>query len=625
MRSWSWQAALAFTTVFASQLARAEGLTLELYPDTVRLDLRDGHLLEAAHPEGPKTAVLTAPLALRAARDEVVAFQIAVRGAPGTYTATATAEGGVRAELFQARGIEVTTPSSKHYVRSLGAGLYPDPLIPTATVSVPAAPGIAMVWIDLWVRPEAAPGVHEARVAIADRTVDLTVEVLPILLPKRDHARLGTVNFGSFLEKKERDRGAIDRWMQLAHAHHLSVEVLRPTPKKKDDGTIDWDGWAELVGPYADGSAFTREKGYDGPRAGLPTTRWILPHTDWWPSAATPERLPSDPEGWSRALAEWERYAKQRGWLDKEEATEWGVFINSLDEPHTAAALESLVKWTALLDGAKLADRRHVWFRVDGPFGQGVKGWSDDDILKKVGPVADTWNVCGAVPWIPWWKLEQRRVAAPEEKVMFYASNTSGEPATPPLAVDSALAGARAWAWIVRRYDLDGAMNWEVDYVAGCAANPRCAGSDFNLDATLIFRGGELGRRLDEPIPSIRLKALRRGAQDVALLALLGEKDRDTAQAIADLVIPRAMGEDQKHETPGAWPIAPAPYDLAREAILDRLAGRPHPTDIADIRPDLPSDPVRHGLGLWLVLGVLGVAVIFVVRAARTRLDEGQP
>jgi hypothetical protein len=156
---------------------------------------------------------------------------------------------------------------------------------------------------------------------------------------------------------------------------------------------------------------------------------------------------------------------------------------------------------------------------------------------------------------------------------MFYASNSGGEPAIPPLVVDSTINGARAWAWIVARYGLEGALNWEVDFAEGCVRNPRCSeGGALALDALLIYRGQEVGRPAEEPIASMRLKALRRGAQDVALLALLGERDPAAAKAIAEQMIPRALGDEVSAPGKGTWPRDQAAWNRARAAILAQLA-----------------------------------------------------
>jgi hypothetical protein len=585
-------------------------LTLEVLRSSVRLDLARGTRLGGSPGD---TATLPSPLALRIARDEVVSFQLALRGTSTTTPIRVTAPPGLDVTVYAEHGVPVAKPSASTVYRSLGAGLYPDVLIPTATVTVPPAPGVAVLWIDVWAPREAAPGTVRGRIEVAGApTVELSVEILPLTLPIVDVARLGAVSFGSLLERRARSPERFWQWMQLAHAHRLSIELMHVRPSTTAEG-VDWARWAEDWGPLADGTAFTAARGYRGPRAGVPTPRMVVPLSDRFPSPQTAQLTPSDPAGWSRELARWEAEATRRGWLGRPESTQWIVFINSLDEPRSESQLRALIRFGELIDAAALADRRHVAMRVDGPFAQQVEGWSDARILEALGPAVDLWAVCGGTAWSPWNLLEARRVEAPTEGLMYYASSSSGEPATPPIVLDAELAHARAWGWLVREYELAGALNWEVDFRPGCAADPQCAGFGLNGDATLIYRGEDVGRATDEPLPSMRLKQLRRGAEDAALLAMLAERDADTARAVQDLMVPAAMGDNHPPEGPGAWPIEGLAYDRARDVVLDYLLGGSSHLSLAAVRPEVPSDPLTRGGG-WptvaLVIGVLGAIVL---------------
>ena len=614
---------VAFVLCVIAQPAES-GLSLEVYDESVRFDLRDGRILESARADGPSRVdelKLATPLALDAVGDEVVAFQVIVRGLPGTYDARMSplrdaAGVTIAAELFAEHAVVVTTPSLDGYVYSLGAGHYPDILVPTATIAVVAEPAVAVLWVDIWVPPASPPGVFSSTLEVGDAKLPIELTVLDLTLPARDHAALSAVNFGSFLHRQQRDPQVLLRWMQLAHAHHLTVEWLRPTPKVVSS-SIAWGPWADMVGPYLDGTAFSKAAGYAGPRADQPVTRYVLPHTDWWPQPEAGDGRPSDPAAFSRALNEWEALAEARGWFKHTNSTEFILFINSLDEPKTDAAFQSLASYGALIADARLRDRTRVKFRVDGAIGVPLKQWPSARVLEDLGPVVDHWNVCGWTAWSPWDLLSKRLERHPDERVFWYASNTAGEPATPPLVVDSPITGARAWGWIVARYGLGGAMNWEVDYKPGCAADPQCTGDGINLDATLMFRGHEVGRGYDEPIASMRLKALRRGAQDVALLAMLRQRDPAAATAIAQTVVPRAMGDDQPKEGRGLWPSRAGAYQRARRAMIDRLTGADTPLAIEQIRVE-PASAGGGSLGRTLMIGG-GLLLLFAVFRTKRR------
>lgn len=561
----------------------------------------------------------SAPLRLRGVRDEVLTFQLAVRlptgtGEAGRLAIEAVAPAGTRIEIFAEHGVPVAQPSVSTVARPLGPGLYPDPLVPTSTISVPAEPGVAVVWVDLWITPQAAAGVHGGRVRVGDAApIELAVEVLDVALPAADVARIGAVSFGSLLDRRARSPQQFQAWMQAAHAHRLTIELMHTRISTAADGALDWARWADEWAPLVEGSAFTSTAGYQGPRAGLPIGRFVIPLSDKVPGPRTAALLPRDPQRWSQELKRWEGEVLRRGWLARPEATQWIVFINSLDEPRHASMLESIRRYGELIDAAGLADRRHVSMRIDGPFAQNAEGWSDRRIVEDLAGAVDLWCACGGTPWIPWSLLSSLREDDPHEGLMFYASNSAGEPATPPLVLDAELTHARAWGWVIRRYGLAGALNWEVDFRPGCAQDPLCSTYGLNSDANLFYRGEELGRATDEPIASMRLKMLRRGAEDAALVSLLEARDAEAARALLERMVPEAMGDGHDHEGPGSWPTEGAAYDRARDEILDRLTGK------------VPPSPPPGASRPWLIGGVaLFLAFLVVQRIRRLAASVGR-
>jgi hypothetical protein len=582
--------------------------------DAVRLDLRNSQTLDGRRVGAPqeKKDILLAvkPLRLRGVRDEVLSFQLVVTGKPGprnlAFQGLRDKRGrsaAVDFDFFEERGIEVKEPSLNHFVRSLGAGLYPDVLIPTTTVSVRPRPKVSAIWVDLWIQKKCRPGVYRGSFSVGSSQHEIELEVIDATLPDDDVAGIGAVNFGSMLTRKNKSPEAFLAWMQLAHAHHFNIEFLRSRPKLGEGDRIQWQAWADDLQGLFDGSAFTTENGYRGPRMGLPITRFVLPHTDWWPSRETDRQLPSDPGGWSRALAAWEQVALQRNWLTRKNATAFILFVNSLDEPKTEEAFDSLKAYEKLIENAALENRRNIRFRMDGGFGGDVENWPFDD-----------WNLCGGPGWMPWKALDRQLLAHPADRLFFYASSTAGEPLTPPVVLDAPLMGMRSWAWIVYRNGLSGALNWEVDYRAGCVKNPQCSEMLMNLDANLIYRGEELGESWGEPFASIRLKTLRRGAQDVALLSLLARDDPKTAGQIAARILPETLREIDPDAKYGLWPSNVKAFEMARTAILDRLAKSPTPLALDRIpETKKPVDLWRQKAGrLAIALGVVGLLVAYM-------------
>jgi hypothetical protein len=73
-------------------------------------------------------------------------------------------------------------------------------------------------------------------------------------------------------------------------------------------------------------------------------------------------------------------------------------------------------------------------------------------------------------------------------------------------------------------------------------------------------------------MPSLRLKALRRGLQDRLMLRALADCGEATrADAIARALIPRALAEAGPAS---AWPTAEPTWERARQTLLDLLVAR---------------------------------------------------
>ncbi|MEE2904408.1 MAG: glycoside hydrolase domain-containing protein [Myxococcota bacterium] len=629
----------AFALGLLVSLQIAQPTEVFVVKDSARLDLETSQGLDANRVGAPnergEILVPAKPVKLRAVRDEVLSFQLVVTGEPGPRLLKSrefrTKDGKAQAislKFYEQVGVRVSEPSLNDYVRSLGPGLYPDPLIPTSTVVIKKQPQVSAIWVDIWIKPEAAAGkmLGGFSVGADENLIEVEIEVVDETLPLVDVAGLGAVNFGSLLERRQRSKKRFLEWIQMAHAHHFNIEFVRSRPGKDANGTILWEEWADEMGPLFDGRAFTKEFDYDGPRKGTPIQRFVLPHTDWWPVDETRDNRPTSGKVWSRELKQWETLALSRGWLKRPHGTDFIIFINSLDEPNTPAKFESLLSYQALINQAQLENRDHIHFRMDGGFGGDIPSWDDKEVIRKLGGLVDDWNLCGAKQWMPLRLLPHQLLKDGNDRLFFYASNTAGEPTIPPLVLDSPLAAMRAWGWLVYRNGFSGAINWEVDYRANCVKNPACSGDMLNLDANLIYRGEELGLEPDVPVASIRLKTLRRGAQDVALLRLLAKKEPKIAAEIAARLLPETFIENSSDNKYGLWPVSGEPYELARTAILDRLANVPEPMSIERIPvTSRPVDAWRKQLGrISIALGCGVVLVVFFRTRRRVReLSQG--
>jgi hypothetical protein len=146
------------------------------------------------------------------------------------------------------------------------------------------------------------------------------------------------------------------------------------------------------------------------------------------------------------------------------------------------------------------------------------------------------------------------------------------------MIIDTEGVALRTWGVIAFRYHIDLWYAWEGLYFrdrynGGDAmdlvntfderrAKHEPDGDHGNGDGLLAYPGA---------LPSLRLKALRRGLQDRLLLQKIAAcGDTQDADAIAHALVPVAL-DDAKGKGQGAWPHDEAAWERARNQLLDAL------------------------------------------------------
>lgn len=536
---------------------------------------------------------------LHAAKNETVAFQILLTGrSPAVDVALSLGEAsGLEKELFEF-----------HYVES-PEGPVPDPLKPLAgPVSVPAPQfpdereGTHSVIADIHVPHSTAPGNHRGVLTLRSRgqalEIPINLTVWNFALPDKLSFVPEMNAYGTVSPYRGYDH------YRLAHRHRTCLNRLpsgwngRPAFAPEWDGEdFQWKKWDERLGPLLDGTAFT-----DLPRAGQPVDVLYLPFSENWPVEIFPHYTPSywPEEGLDdayrdelgRAFAAFARHLEKKGWTQ----TRFQFYLNNkvyhrerfdqnsapwiFDEPVNTQDFWAL-RWYAqlfrdsvepVIDSASLRFRADIsYFR----FGRNIL-WGLLDETYIGGNDAQTTRM---------WREMNRRWPASTLYEYGTANPISASNTQPVLWCLS------AWA-----AGADGVLPWQT---IGREKSWRTA------DQTALFYPHPGKPEHRDPLPSVRLKAFRRGQQDVEYLtALTAAQGRDRAQ-VADWLRRNLNLDAEVRKTHAAdagtavfGTAAPADLWRLRTRIGAYLSARPARPPAAPARLRLTPPPPPPDLGL---------------------------
>ncbi len=208
---------------------------------------------------------------LQAAKGEYVGFQVLIKGDIGPITPS-----------LAFRGSPVPAAFGRYQAVRSKQGPMPDPIVPLNEPRVKAPR--ESLYAELYVPPETKAGTHQGTLTLKagnqSLALDVELTVWDFTLP----------DFLSFIPEmncyglppNERD------FYRLAHRHRTVVNRLPYGQNGKiadgcaptwDGKALDWSAWDHRFGPYLDGSAFA-----DLPRPNVPLEVFYLPMHENWPT-----------------------------------------------------------------------------------------------------------------------------------------------------------------------------------------------------------------------------------------------------------------------------------------------------------------------------------------------------
>lgn len=549
-------------------------------------------------------------LSLRAARNEVIAFQLLVKNLTPDLgdqfqlvisdlrSDDATTLSADNAQLFQAH---------YHYVDQGGYDWgptsevlpwpdhYPDALIPqtmqcgSQTTHVLDAFTLPenkqenqSIWLDWYIPRDQVAGLYKGQIQITrvDQaenpiTIPFELTVGALTLPDKTHIQaVGEIYDPYIAEGVGKDMRSAEWqamaqcYQQLAHQHRIVfIERLHIN----NDDEARWQAYRDYVDPILTGELFTEKYAYQGPGFAEPVNTWRTPWAQGYNARVHKPLSDAEIEKY-RSLAE-----KWQTEVDKNQWHHSTFFAYVFDEVDGATDTDELgdvppdyisMVHTQMDRVQKAIDRGTgdqsvdlIWTSHTDP-GTWANNPKEDlaGITRLWSPSANSANVD--------FLHEQK---AKGDTIWFYHA---GHPSVGVHSVNASGIEMRSWGLITARYDFDGHFMWAINL-----ADPKLPyhypsykrDDDRFGNGAIVYPGNQLNtigyHATPGPIPSMRLKAWRRGLQDAELVKLAAQNSPQRVSEGLQSLIPDALSKGKKK---ASWSQSVEDWIGFRNYLLDQ-------------------------------------------------------
>jgi hypothetical protein len=487
-------------------------------------------------------------------------------------------------ELFLEWSVNVQSPSTGYPRSTLGAGWYPDALIPFKYIQTDSAkvrgrwvypftlPDFnnrisnqrsQIIWVDQFIplnARNAKPGTYKsvitATIGTQTKQIPISLTIWDFQLPNENLFKASLQHEGFLSQMDEKEELAV---YQLFKRNRISLMDPTYDPEMQVSKTgrveIQWDKFDKRLKKYLTGTAFTEAQGYsDGPGYGEPLETFALPFdvygkhgTRGWPDIGKPEveRSAANQALYTSSIRQVRQHLLP---MVNPKKTELMVYLNGLDESYFPEA------WSRMVFYGKLFKKEYpeAKFRVDGGYskeamdviGGSITDWASHTSSYNIDEVKQ-YQQMGIKDWLYGPLLYEHKLNS------WVGSSTF---------IDLPLINDRAVSWSCWKYKTYSWISWGVGagwergwydpeswkdfYKEASEADAEFTYRTFNGNGSVIYKPGMVPN-VSEPCPSIRLKTMRDGVQDYEYLRLLAKQDGNSkrADALVDQLIKEPFGD----------------------------------------------------------------------------------
>jgi len=465
---------------------------------------------------------------------------------------------------------EESTPPAWFYGSEKAApekmtGWIPDALIPSN--ALPGRGGFPMdvgplrnqgFWVDIYLpRDKNFPdGVYESKVKIIEegkviKEIPLEITLLPEYLKEQNPSTVWVFTSGLQDYYPDMSQEQLDKMIKfMGHRHRIEI-----TGGFKANNSAFNKKVMEEYRPYLDGSAYSPANGYYGPGQGVGEKLFPIGMYGGNVMGDTKEEVQMQADLWVN-------------WFD-ENSPKTVYFRYLIDEP-----TEEKHAWV---------NERGKWIDSNPGVGKKLPLFTTTHFQQPLEGSIDIWAAFNGV--------ELKDLDASRKNGGDYWFYNGNRPRYGSVILEGEAVDLRVNSWILYKYGINTHFIWHGTHWKHNGQGPKrllhqnifenpvsyLGGGSFGNGDGILFYPGHMpyypneSRGINEIIPSIRLKNIRRGQQDAVIMAMAEEKvGKNKVLKIINKVVPKALSEVSMEE-PVPWSEDGDDYEKVREELLKLL------------------------------------------------------